>query len=331
MAKIVLGLGTSHTPMLLASDETLTRFLETDQIIKHHDKEGRPVTYGELLEKADPRMGAMVVPAQLAERQNRARAACQHLRDVLSAAALDALIVFGDDQNESYLEDCRPAFAVYFGETIRNETKQHRTYSHLPEWYIKNRAAFFEPESPRDYPVHAGLASHMIDYLMDAEFDLAASKCLRAGEGEGHAVAYVHRHVMDARKPVPVVPVFINTYYPPSQPRPRRCYRLGQVVRLAVESYPGDARVGVLASGGLSHFLVDEDFDRLILKALADKNAAFLERIPQSKLKGGSSEILNWVAVAGAAEHLELNWFDYVPGYRTPAGTGTGMSFASWA
>ena len=41
MAKIVLGLGTSHTPMLLASDETLTRFLETDQIIKHHDKEGR--------------------------------------------------------------------------------------------------------------------------------------------------------------------------------------------------------------------------------------------------------------------------------------------------
>ena len=97
-----------------------------------------------------------------------------------------------------------------------------------------------------------------------------------------------------------------------------------------MESYPGDARVGVIASGGLSHFLVDEDFDRLILKALADKDAGFLERIPQSKLKGGSSEILNWVAVAGAAEHLELNWFDYVPGYRTPAGTGTGMSFATW-
>ena len=57
MAKIVLGLGTSHTPMLLASDETLTRFNETDQNIKHRDKEGRPVTYGELLEKADPKHG----------------------------------------------------------------------------------------------------------------------------------------------------------------------------------------------------------------------------------------------------------------------------------
>ena len=331
MARIVLGLGTSHTPMLLASDETLPRFLETDQIIKHHDKEGRPSTYGELLEKADPHIANIVSPAQLVERQNRARAACQNLRRVLSAAKLDALIVFGDDQNESYLEDCRPAFAVYFGETIRNDTKQHQTYSHLPEWYIKNRAAFFEPDAPRDYPVHAGLAAHMIDYLMDAEFDLAASKCLRAGEGEGHAIAYVHRHVMDGENPIPVVPFLINTYYPPSQPRPRRCYRLGQVVRLAVESYPGDARVGVLASGGLSHFLVDEDFDRLILKALSRNDAGFLQRIPQSKLKGGSSEILNWVAVAGAVEHLELNWFDYVPGYRTPAGTGTGMSFATWA
>ena len=59
MAKIVLGLGSSHTPMLLASDETLPRFAETDQKIKHRDKEGRPATYAELLEKADPKMAAM--------------------------------------------------------------------------------------------------------------------------------------------------------------------------------------------------------------------------------------------------------------------------------
>ena len=56
MAKIVLGLGTSHTPMLLASDDTLPRFLETDRNIRHRDKEGRPVTYGDLLEAADPRL-----------------------------------------------------------------------------------------------------------------------------------------------------------------------------------------------------------------------------------------------------------------------------------
>ena len=111
MAKIVLGLGTSHTPMLLASDETLPRFAETDAKIKHRDKEGRPVTYGELLEKADPKLAHMVAPASLVARQNTARAAAQRLREVLGGARLDALIVMGDDQNESYKEDCRPAFA----------------------------------------------------------------------------------------------------------------------------------------------------------------------------------------------------------------------------
>jgi 3-O-methylgallate 3,4-dioxygenase len=318
--------------MLLAADETLPRFVETDQKMRHRDKEGRPVTYGDLLEKADPRLAHLVAPENLIARQNVARAAARRLRDAVSAAALDALIVFGDDQNESYLEDCRPIFAIYCGDTIRNGNAQHSTYSGLPDWYIRNRAAFFEPVEPRDYPVDAALALHLIETLSEAEFDLAASKSLRAGEGEGegHAMAYVHRHVMDATAPIPIVPVFLNTYFPPNQPSPRRCYKLGQAVRRAIEAYPADVRVGVLASGGLSHFLVDEELDRAILKALADKDRAFLQTLPRSKLQAGSSEILNWIAVAGVAEGNDLGWFEYVPGYRTPAGTGTGMSFATW-
>ena len=330
MAKIVFAAGTSHTPMLLAADETLPRFVETDQKMTHRDKEGRPVTYGDLLQKADPELAHQVAPENLVARQNIARAAVHHLRDAVRAATLDALIVFGDDQNESYLEDCRPMFAIYYGDTIRNSNVQHSTYSHLPDWYIKNRAGFFEPDEPRDYPVHAALAVHLIETLSEAEFDLASSKSLRAGEGEGHAMAYVHRQVMDAETPIPIVPVFINTYFPPNRPSPRRCYKLGQAVRQAVDSFPGNARVGVLASGGLSHFLVDEELDRAILKALSDKDYAFLQTLPHNKLHAGSSEILNWVAVAGAAESIDLDWFEYVPGYRTPAGTGTGMSFATW-
>ncbi len=331
MAKIVLGMGTSHTPMLLAADETLPRFRETDMKIKHRDKDGNPTSYDDLLLKADPKLSGMVGPEHLVERQNTARAAMKHLRQTLSAAQLDALIIFGDDQNESYLEDCRPAFAIYYGDTIRNDNKQHETYSHFPDWYIKNRAAFFEQDAPRDYPVHSSLALHLIESMMDAGFDLASSKRLREGEGEGHAVAYVHRHVMDSERPVPVVPIFLNTYFPPTQPRPRRCYEFGEALGRSVAQFPGDARIGVLASGGLSHFLVDEDFDRAILRACADKDAAFLRSLPRNKLNAGSSEILNWVAVAGAVGHLNLDWFEYVPGYRTAAGTGTGLSFATWS
>jgi hypothetical protein len=332
MAEIVFGLGTSHTPMLLASDETLPRFQETDAKIRHRDKEGRPITYGDLLEKADPKLADMVAPANLVARQNKARDAARHLREVLSAARLDALIVMGDDQDESYLEDCRPAFAVYFGDTIRNSDTQHEAYStRFPDWYVKNRQAFYEDQGPRDYPVHSKLAVHLIEMMMDDGFDLASSKCLPDKEGEGHAMAYVHRWVMDERNPIPIVPIFLNTYFPPNQPRPHRCYAFGQALRKVVEGFPGGGRIGVAASGGLSHFLVDEDFDRAILKACADKDAKFLASLPRNKLNAGSSEILNWVALAGAVEHLDLAWSEYVPGYRTPAGTGTGLSFAHWS
>lgn len=330
MARLVFAGGTSHTPMLLAADDTLPRFAETDQRMKHRDRDGRPVTYGDLLEQADPALASRVAPEQLVARQNVARAAVRHFRAAVAAAGLDAVIVFGDDQNESYRNDCRPMFAVYCGETIRNGNVQHATYNDMPEWYIRNRAQFFETDAARDYPVHRGLAMHVAETLAAADFDIAVSTALRPGEGEGHAMAYVHRHVMDAQAPVAIVPVFLNTYFPPNQPTPPRCWRLGEAVRRAVDSFSGDARVGVLASGGLSHFLVDEDLDRAILKALAGKDAAFLKALPRNKLHAGSSEILNWVAVAGAAEGLDLDWFEYVPGYRTPAGTGTGMSFATW-
>lgn len=332
MAKIVLGLGSSHTPMLLASDETLPRFQETDQRIKLRDREGRPATYAELLEQADPKMAAMVAPAELVARQNRVRAASAQLSKILNSTRLDTLIVMSDDQDEAYLEDARPTFAIYYGETILNSNEQHEQYHRrFPEWYVKNRQGFFEEQKPREYPVDSKLALHLIEVLMDSGFDPASSKCMRKGEGEGHGMAYVHRRLMDPAKPIPIVPIFLNTYFPPNQPRPRRCYALGQAIRKAIEAYPGDGRVGIIASGGLSHFLVDEEFDRRILKACADKDAAFLQNLPRNKLHSGSSEILNWVGVAGAVEHLDLNWFEYVPGYRTPAGTGTGLSFASWA
>jgi 3-O-methylgallate 3,4-dioxygenase len=85
-----------------------------------------------------------------------------------------------------------------------------------------------------------------------------------------------------------------------------------------------------LASGGLSHFVVEEKLDRAILEALRTKDSAFLRSIDPLRLQAGSSEIRNWIVVAEAARDLKLGWVDYVPGYRTPALTGTGLAFAEW-
>ena len=330
MAKIVLGLGSSHTPMLLAADETLPRFAETDQKIKHRDKEGRPTTYAELLEKADPKMAAMVAPAELVARQNKVRAAMAHISDTLNSAQLDTLIVMSDDQDEAYLEDARPTFAIYYGETILNSNEQHEQYrQRFPEWYVKNRQGFFEDEAPRAYPVDAKLALHLIDWLMEHGFDPASSKCMRKGEGEGHGMAYVHRRLMDDKHPIPIVPVFLNTYFAPNQPRPRRCYELGEAIRRAVESFSGRCPRRHHCLGRLKSFSGRRGIRPRHPQGLRRQGCRLSCKICRAtNCMPAVSEILNWVGVAGACEHLDLNWFEYVPGYRTPAGTGTGLSFA---
>jgi hypothetical protein len=105
---------------------------------------------------------------------------------------------------------------------------------------------------------------------------------------------------------------------------------LGRAIREGVERFDSADRIGILASGGLSHFVVDEALDRLVLDACRTGDGAALGAIPVHKLNSGNSEIRNWIAVAGAAENLATKWQDYQPCYRSPAGTGTGMGFAVW-
>ena len=154
-------------------------------------------------------------------------------------------------------------------------------------------------------------------------------RSLREDKREGHAYSFVHRFYLPDG--VPIVPVFLNAYYPPNQPSPARCVALGEALRRAVEAFPGDARVGVMASGGLSHFIVDEAFDHAVIDALRRKDAAFFRDAPLTKLMSGSSEIRNWLCLAGTLGALELDWVSYVPGYRTPALSGTGLCFASFS
>ncbi len=327
MARIVLGMGTSHTPMLNAPPTDWPRFIERDSRRSNLlDVEGRLTTYEAQLQHAPAGIVAEITPERMQTRHQAVESAMLRLGDYLREAKLDALIVVGDDQDELYHPQNMPGILVYYGETIRNVPLAPVP---APDWGWRASARWHEETVARDYPVDAKLARHLIGRLIDREFDVSASKGVPDGEGEGHAIGFVHRRIM--QDAVPVVPVSINTYYPPNQPTPRRCYRLGQAIRAAVEAYPGDQRVGVIASGGLSHFVVDEALDRGFLDLLRRKDAAAIAGMPPEKLNSGSSEIRNWICLAGAVEHLSLEWSLYEPGYRTPAGTGTGLGFAFWA
>jgi 3-O-methylgallate 3,4-dioxygenase len=327
MADIVLGIGTSHSPLLNSPAEDYPKHAEIDASgRKLLDKNGKPCTYGDLLAQADPSIKQQIEPKVLEERSERCTANIARLAKDLADAKLDALIIVGDDQHEQFFEDNMPAMLIYWGETIENNPL--RMAEDAPLFWRKARSQFHETEKPREYPVASKLALHLIESLIDQKFDISHSKKLSKEHGEGHAFGFVHRRMMSDGHIVPIVPLALNTYFPPNQPRPRRCYELGRALRKAVQSAKGVERVGILASGGLSHFTVDEELDRLVLDGLKNHDAESLCSIPVEKLNSGNSEIRNWLTVAGAAGHLKNAWQEYVPCYRSAAGTGCGMGFA---
>ncbi len=129
---------------------------------------------------------------------------------------------------------------------------------------------------------------------------------------------------------IPIVPFMVNTFYPPNQPTPRRCYELGLALREAINAWDGKKRVGIIASGGLSHDIIDEEIDRATIEALQNKYKVKLFYLPVEKLVFGTSEILNWIVAGGAFEPMGMKLIDYVPCYRSEAGTGCAMGFAEW-
>jgi hypothetical protein len=133
------------------------------------------------------------------------------------------------------------------------------------------------------------------------------------------------------KRVVPMVPVIINVHTPPNQPTPRRCYQLGRAIRNAIEAWPADLRVAVIGTGGLSVGVLEEACDRAVLSALQNRDLDAINKLPRGWIQGSTGEVLCWIATGGALEHLKMTVEGYVPAYRSPAGTGTGLAFATWS
>ncbi|NUA31252.1 protocatechuate 3,4-dioxygenase [Cupriavidus basilensis] len=328
MARLVAAFGSSHSIMLVCQREDWQHgFRQVDPKNPHYfDRAGNPTTYEALLAVAPPDAETMVTPERMGERYDQAEAAMDELRERIRAARLDVLLVVGDDQTELFRTTNNPAFAIYYGETMRNAK---RDLSPSDGWYKKARMARQEPDADRDYPVNAAMGRWLIRELCDRDFDITAMDGLERGQFEGHAFSFIHRRYLQGLD-LPVVPVIVNTFDPPNQPTPRRCIQLGAALRQLIAAYPEDLRVGVLASGGLSHFVVDAELDTAIIDAIRRKDTTFLASLDPRQLQAGSSEIRNWLIAVEAVRDLDLEWVSYVPGYRTPALTGTGLCFAAW-
>ncbi len=327
MARLVAAFGTSHSTMLFSPVENWQALFDhVDCNAPINDFEGTPRSFDELLKNTPPEAAANIAPEAIARRHAETENGMNRVQADILAANLDVLIVIGDDQREIFKDACRPAIGVYYGETIRNAAAPATP---TDDWYVRDQRRRLEDGADRFYPCHPALGAHIIEGLMAKRFDITAVKALVGEQFEGHAYSFVHRRYM-REKAIPMVPVFLNTYYPPNQPSPERCFELGAAIRDLVASFPEDLRVGILASGGLSHFLVNEELDGRVVDALRRRDDAALRALPARMLHTGSSEIRNWICVAAAARDLSLDWLSYVPAYRSRAMTGVGLCFAHW-
>jgi Catalytic LigB subunit of aromatic ring-opening dioxygenase len=336
MAKIVLGMVASHGPLLGTPPELWAGRVQADHQNPALAFRGKEYTFPQLLEA---RRGENFEPDLAIEVKKRRYEACQsaikEMARVFGEVKPDVAVVIGNDQMEIMAEDNQPAMMIYHGETFENVPFNDEQLKRLGPG-VAIAEPNHHPPKREVYPGAPDLALHMIESLMNEEFDVATSQRLPEQReskltGIPHAWGFFYRRIMEDRV-VPNVPVFINTFYPPNRPSVKRCLGLGAAIARAIESWDKDLRVAVMGSGGMSHFVVDEEFDRKFMKAFVAPTYDEMLSFPDDMFRSGTAELKCWVPVKSAMDRTDLKMtvVDYQPLIRSPAGTGSGMGFAYW-
>jgi len=296
---------------------------------------GGGFTFDQLVEERRREDLAREVTQELwRERHQACQTAIATLAQKFEDAEPDTAVIIGNDQHELFTEENIPAFSVFWGETIENRPRTAEQTANLPTGVAIAERGHAPPEDAV-YPGHTGFGRHIIESLMEDEFDVGQSAKIPKGSGYingvSHAFGFVYRRIMNDRV-IPNVPVNLNTFYPPNQPTAERCYKFGKALKRAIDGWDGDKTVAVIASGGLSHYVIDETVDRPVLDTIRTHNAKGLSAIPESHYQSGTSEIKNWVPLSAIMTDfgLDMTLLDYIPCYRSEAGTGNAMGFAYW-
>ncbi|MFB3054294.1 MAG: hypothetical protein ACE1ZY_03120 [Alphaproteobacteria bacterium] len=298
MAEIVGCMAMSHGPQLLTPPD---KWSELPTRIKgpFHPKPG---------------IEAELTPESMSANAQRCEAAIDALRNRLARWAPDTVVILGDDQNENILRDNMPPFTIFIEDEV-DATVRFRYFGEK------------ETDQMTRYRVNAPLANELVTGLMGQGFDPSWSRETRYHAGLGHAFGRVLKFLMPEADRA-IIPVMVNTYFPPA-PSAKRCFDLGAALGRLIAASPNARRVVVIGSGGLSHTKIDEKLDQEFIAALAAQDVDYLMGIPDDVLTTGTSEIRNWIAVAGAAGSGGT-MVDYVPCYRNADGVGCAMGFAYW-
>jgi aromatic ring-opening dioxygenase catalytic subunit (LigB family) len=226
--------------------------------------------------------------------------AYQRLGARVNAAKADIIIEIAPDHWSNFFINNLPSVCIGVGAT------------HLgpPEPFLKgfgHQTLAGEPQ----------FAMHLLETALASGFEPSVSHQLALDHG-----FCIPLWRMEIDPLPPIVPVIINSLEPP-MPSIARCVAWGNLLASAIASYPGDARIAVVASGGLSHSIgeptmgaIDEVFDAGCIRAFeAGGEPAIVGYLDQTLATAGNGahEVRNWVAAHAAAGSNGFELIEYLP------------------
>ena len=187
----------------------------------------------------------------------------------------------------------------------------------------------------RRFPGHSDFAMSLARFTANAGFDLALCDGIRPDHGVTLPLLFI--------KPwgsVPAVPLYVNANMTPP-PSLARCMALARAIRTFIaEERPANERVGVMASGGLSHWLnipgtgnVAEEFDQEFIRRMAAGKYTDYTQLTMDKILNqagnGGLEIANWLMMAEIIPGArgEKIYYEPMPAWQTGLG-GVSMHVA---
>jgi len=234
--------------------------------------------------------------------------ALETVRERARAADLQAIVMISGEHFTNFFLTNLPQIAIGLGEGHQGPLEK---WLKIPKTIV---------------PGHPGLAEHILSETVAAGFQPALSHKLEADHG--FMTVY---YELDPTMQLPMVPIILNCTTPPLMTL-RQSYDFGIALGDAIRSYPGLERVGLVAGGGLSHFVgeprvgdIDEEFDRWFLDQLVSGDLKDLLDMPNDELMvagNGTGEVRAWVAVAGAARDSSARALAYEPIYEWINGMG---------
>jgi protocatechuate 4,5-dioxygenase beta chain len=253
------------------------------------------------------------------------------------------------DQQQGDTDTWRPLFEPYrevkrwLKEEVRPDVAIIVYNDHGTEFFF-DRYPTFAIGAADEYPIgdegfgtrplpavrgDADLSWHLMERLVADEFDMTVCQEMVVDHGLLVPLPMLWSH--DPTWDVRVVPLQVNVLQHPL-PSALRCFKLGQALRRAVESYPEDVRVAVVGTGGMSHQLngerfgfLNSDFDHHFLDTISRDPMALASLSHDELMREAGAEgveLIMWLVMRGA---LADDVTEVHRNYYAPMTTGMGL------